>query len=245
MASQTEALAKAIENNQKAGRDVIINGEKGDTESLRDVLQHKNDEKVARSKEQSVEDVEAKRLRNEGIRLSNEMKELKLARAEAQPKDIAEHDEKIADTQAKIDATKQAKYDATMQGKVLAATASASNKVVSTANRISTMKTVGGIGLLLVILAVLLFIVVQVNAEGDTRLKMLWAMILGRAQLQGRVDVAKQTQTTVGNPNVINGILNPAIQAAQNIENGATSVAGTIGSDITNGIATVDHLLGF
>lgn len=55
------------------------------------------------------------------------------------------------------------------------------------ADWISSLKTVGGVGLLLVILFVLLFTVVQVNAQGDTRMKMLWYMLLGRANLQGRV----------------------------------------------------------
>jgi hypothetical protein len=59
----------------------------------------------------------------------------------------------------------------------------------------SNIKTYGGIGLLLALLIFLLFVVVQVNAQGDTRMKQLWYMFNGRATLQGRVNITKQDQT--------------------------------------------------
>lgn len=55
------------------------------------------------------------------------------------------------------------------------------------ADRVGSLSTVGGIGLLVMILILLLFVVVQVNTQGDTRLKLLWAMVNGQTQLQGRV----------------------------------------------------------
>jgi hypothetical protein len=64
------------------------------------------------------------------------------------------------------------------------------------ADQVSSWQTAGGIGLLLIILMLLLFIIVQVNAAGDTRLKQLWYMLNGRAQLQGRI----KPDTTGQNP---------------------------------------------
>jgi hypothetical protein len=60
------------------------------------------------------------------------------------------------------------------------------------ADRVSNLSTVGGVGLLLAVLVVLLFVVVTVNPDGDTRIKQLWYLFNGRASLQGRVTLAKQ-----------------------------------------------------
>lgn len=70
------------------------------------------------------------------------------------------------------------------------------NSVQPALDKVAGLHTVGGIGLLLVILTILIFTVVQVNAQGDTRLKLLWAMLNGNAHLQGRV----QATGTGGNP---------------------------------------------
>lgn len=59
------------------------------------------------------------------------------------------------------------------------------SSVASLSDRIGSVQTVGGIGLLLLVLALLLFTIVQVNAQGDTRLKQFWYMLNGRATLQG------------------------------------------------------------
>jgi len=58
-------------------------------------------------------------------------------------------------------------------------------KGASAVDAVSSLKTIGGIGLLLAILVFLLFVVVQVNAAGDTRLKQFWYMLNGRAKLAG------------------------------------------------------------
>ncbi len=52
-------------------------------------------------------------------------------------------------------------------------------------DRVSALETIGGIGLLLAILIFLLFVVVRVNQQGDTRIKQLWYMLNGRASLAG------------------------------------------------------------
>lgn len=57
------------------------------------------------------------------------------------------------------------------------------------ADKVGSLPTVGGIGILLILLAVLLFAVVRVNPQGDTRLKQLWYMLNGRATIKGRQHV--------------------------------------------------------
>lgn len=54
------------------------------------------------------------------------------------------------------------------------------------ADRVASAKTPGGNGFLLLIILIVLFAVVRVNAAGDTRLKQLWYSLNGRAALQGR-----------------------------------------------------------
>ncbi len=62
-------------------------------------------------------------------------------------------------------------------------------------DKIGSAPVPGGIGLLIAIIVLLLFVVVQVNAEGDTRLKMLWYMLNGRASLIGSVPVTGVSTT--------------------------------------------------
>jgi hypothetical protein len=67
-------------------------------------------------------------------------------------------------------------------------------------DKVSSLQTVGGIGLLLAILIFLLFIVVQVNAAGDTRIKQFWYMLNGRAHLAGR----QSLDSSSGVPGAVN-----------------------------------------
>lgn len=53
--------------------------------------------------------------------------------------------------------------------------------------KIGSLPAPGGIGLMVGILAMLLFVVVRVNAAGDTRLKLLWYSMNGRTRLIGAV----------------------------------------------------------
>lgn len=73
--------------------------------------------------------------------------------------------------------------------------------VQPTLDKVAALHTVGGIGLLLLVLALLIFTVVPVNEAGDTRLKLLWAMLNGNAHLVGRAQV-----TGSGGQNPISGI---------------------------------------
>ena len=72
--------------------------------------------------------------------------------------------------------------------------------VQPTLEKVGTLPTLGGIGLMVGILAVLLLIVVRVNAQGDTRLKQFWYMLNGRATLQGRVSPQTGSQVATGTP---------------------------------------------
>jgi len=77
-------------------------------------------------------------------------------------------------------------------------------KAGRTVDRIAAIRTVGGIGLLLAVLVFLLFVVVQVNSAGDTRIKQFWYMLNGRAKLVGRVLVGTGTNSSSGVPGAVN-----------------------------------------
>lgn len=81
------------------------------------------------------------------------------------------------------------------------------NNVQPAIERAATLPTVGGIGLMVGILLVLLFVVVPVNAQGDTRLKQFWYMLNGRAKLQGAVSPQTGSQVVGGTP--VPGSLTP------------------------------------
>jgi hypothetical protein len=123
-------------------------------------------------------------------------------------------------------------------------------------DRVGSIRTVGGIGLLLFILFVLLFTVVQVNTNGTTRLKQLWYLLTYRAELQGKKmlnlpipakeDIGADTTqlitaiAQVGNDELVSlGIAatqafnSVSANAVQPLSDTATFV-GTLGSDIAN-----------
>jgi len=82
--------------------------------------------------------------------------------------------------------------------------------------KVSSLPTVGSIGLLVALLLILLFVVVNVDGKGTTRLKQLWYMLNGRASLRGRVKLVTGSQGSTndvtggavngGNPSINNGI---------------------------------------
>lgn len=85
------------------------------------------------------------------------------------------------------------------------------NKAGMVVDKVSSLKTVGGIGLLLAILIFLLFVVVPVNGQGDTRMKQFWYMLNGRAHLQDSsqsgANSSNSTSVTPGSVNA-NGTVN-------------------------------------
>jgi len=89
-------------------------------------------------------------------------------------------------------------------------------------DKVSSFKTTGGISLLLVILALLMFIVVRVNASGDTRLKQLWYMLNGRTALQGKVTLTGATGGVQGSSGDFGTTSLPST-------NGSSPVVNTLG----------------
>lgn len=115
---------------------------------------------------------------------------------------------------------------------VTGAISSASDKIDPLIDRVGTLPTYGGLLLLVLILAILLFTVVQVNAQGDTRMKQLWYMLNGRATIKGRQNVT--TSVTIPGTGG-NQILN--------LGSGDKGVSGTFGTGSSNSgldMSTID-----
>ena len=72
-----------------------------------------------------------------------------------------------------------------------------SERISPAIDRVGALPTVGGIALLVAILIVILFTVVKVNPQGDTRMKQIWYMLNGRATIQGRVNVVNDTKNPI------------------------------------------------
>ena len=116
-------------------------------------------------------------------------------------KQDAQDKEKAARLQAEADAQRIADEEEarkekrqSIQDKVDDVTTKADSTVRPLIDRVANLKTVGGIGLLIAILVFLNFVIIPVNAAGDTRLKQLWYMLNGQAQIQGRVIPTAVTQ---------------------------------------------------
>lgn len=123
-------------------------------------------------------------------KLQERAEKLKAADEERLAREKAAADQKAADAAEKQRQAEEAKR-LTQQQKLRKAAGDAAHNlgesVTPAIDKISSLHTIGGIGLLVVVLIVLLFVVVQVNAQGDTRLKQFWAMLNGNAHLEGRV----------------------------------------------------------
>jgi hypothetical protein len=78
-------------------------------------------------------------------------------------------------------------------------------------DKISAIKTVGGIGALLAVLLLLVFVVVQVNAQGNTRLQQIWYMVNGRTTLSGRVQIVQGSSqnATAPGPSAVGPVQTP------------------------------------
>lgn len=117
------------------------------------------------------------------------------AAAEAREQKKKEQEEReLAEEAARQRAARQK----TLKGVATSTAMAITDSGQAAADRISTLSTAGGIGLLLVILTLLVFTVVQINSKGDTRLKLLWAMLNGETQLEGRRNPKLEQQDTRG-----------------------------------------------
>jgi hypothetical protein len=91
--------------------------------------------------------------------------------------------------------------------KVSLATDEAKEKIAQVAapgvRFLSSLPTPGGIGVILFIIVIFLMAVIPVNAQGDTRLKLIWLTLLGRTHLA----YSNVTQSSSGNTN--NSVITP------------------------------------
>lgn len=130
--------------------------------------------------------------------LVEEVGTVKTARVQERAERVgAANSERVSRAQAKLDehaqdtARRRTRSQQEALGDALQSTASTVQQTTSDlAQRIGSVQTVGGIGLLLAILVLLLFAIVSVNSQGDTRLKQLWYMLNGRTTLAGSVNPA-------------------------------------------------------
>ena len=119
------------------------------------------------------------------------------AKAEAREQKKQEQE---AREQAELAAKQRAARQKTLKGVATSTAMAITDGGQAAAERISTLSTAGGIGLLLVILTLLVFAVVQVNSKGDTRLKLLWAMLNGETQLEGRRNPKTESESLARGP---------------------------------------------
>ncbi len=116
------------------------------------------------------------------------------AKAEAASERTAEQEQKAAQMRAESEARDQAvardqaiRATETFAGQARQATENALAPAKNIADKVAATRLPdGGIGLLLAIIAILLFTVVVVNQAGDTRLKQLWYLLNSRTGLIGR-----------------------------------------------------------
>jgi hypothetical protein len=110
----------------------------------------------------------------------------------------------------------------------------ASNAALNVAGKVSSLPTVGSIGLLLVILIVLLFVVVNVDGKGTTRIKQLWYMLNGRAHITNRVQVTKGSQGGTPSDSVIQGTTGVSANTPVLSGNAQQNAFQTVQNDIGN-----------
>jgi Fe2+ transport system protein B len=178
-----------------------------DTEFLKERLQQKQSRealnaptpKVADNAntyiEQATEDVpdlqaqiKQRKLHRQAAQLDAQDASITQKETDKQNAIIAQQEKDAEDARIKEEGT--TKERARLAGeKVGTVVSQVGNSTSTLVDRVSSFKTTGGIALLLVILMLLLFIVVRVNASGDTRLKQLWYMLNGRTALTGKVTV--------------------------------------------------------
>lgn len=146
------------------------------------------------------------------IRTASDQEKAERARAEAETR---EQELQRQATQKQVSAARAAVDAALVPAK-------------SAADRLASVRTTGGIALLLGIIGVLLFAVVQINSEGDTRMKQLWYMLNGRATLQGRVAVTGATADS-----------QTVTQDIQDLGNAVGQFVGDLGSDVTSAMGNI------
>lgn len=240
---------KGIPVDEQFLKDFLAKGGKAETPTGTPVSQQQVDEiAAAASKVQTATPADEKK-----SQLRNRVNARK-HQAEAQAED-----EQAAEIRRRKEQQRQEDEDETRRNAQAQTAFKVAQKTVDTAlqpakrlaDRVSTVRTVGGIGALLLILMILLFAIVPANAQGDTRLKQLWYMLNGRSSLQGRQALQKpdpnaskalaqqelQTLGSVGNQftvdlsSVVSSAANSAVNSATG---GVVSFFEALGTDLEN-----------
>lgn len=134
--------------------------------------------------------------------------------------------QRLQDTGEKLDVPPEQEPSTSNVGGAIAQTAknvqeNINDKLTPAANKIGSLRTVGGLGLLFTILFILLVAIVRVNSSGDTRLKQFWYMLNGRATLQGRQVPAAQTGAQGSSADFGTGVQQNANQSSANFGTGS------------------------
>src|SRR5579859_2786755 len=188
----------------------VESGQEVNAENAQDFLQQTIDDKQAQRKEEKTQKLspEERKQRREEIRQeraarADELKQERLhKKAEKLDAASSEADDKqqAKDTAERVENEKKKELE--KNGRVRDHLASAASdigdNVSSLADKIGNSHLPpGGIGLLVAIIIFLLFVVVKVNAAGQTRLKMFWYMLNEQAEIQGRLNL---TPAMTGQP---------------------------------------------
>lgn len=190
--SDTDFLKDYIaSNNIAVATRPVVTQQQDATKQLQDVVRTSENANNAEKSERAVTRTDDKRLR----RLQRRAGEIEIATT-LTAQEQQERDEQLQEDEKE----KQRQQNVVPRARY--ALQSASNAVQPAIDTVASAKTPGGIGVLLLILGVLLFTVVQVNASGDTRLKQFWYMLNGRATIIGRQNVMVGTGAsgTFGQP---------------------------------------------
>lgn len=112
-------------------------------------------------------------------------------------------------------------------------------------DRASRVRTVGGVAGLLMILMFLLFIVVEVNAHGDTRIKQLWYMLVGRAALVGRRTIIPNATPGKDNSNSFQQLLGAAALSSIDPTGLTAAAINSTVNNIENSFRSASNDMGF
>jgi Fe2+ transport system protein B len=179
-----------------------------DTDFLKERIQKK---KALETQDTTVSNDATQQLKESTEDIPDLKEQIRQRRLQKQAQKLGANDEEIAQNTADKEAQIKAQTEKEIEDKRIANEGTTKERarlagqktgeIVDTAgknasalvDRVSSLKTTGGISLLLVIIVILMFVVVQVNSAGDTRLKQLWYMLNGRTNLKGKVTLTGST----------------------------------------------------
>jgi hypothetical protein len=190
-------LNEALKNPNVQISDVET-GQKIESEKdLKDLLAEEKLAKTAAEKKAEQKETEAADLTNNPPGDKEQEAQQKQAISDAEK---AQQKQESNQKQAQLDVARRNKAAMSSTQRLInranTATAPILQRAGGVVDQVSASRTPGGIGFLVIILIFLVFVVVVVNQKGDTRIKQLWYLMLGRATLTGRVTPDISTNTS-------------------------------------------------